>query len=47
MGAYTGVFNHPFFAVTNDQGVFEIKNLLRATTSSRPGTRSTAARRRT
>jgi plastocyanin len=27
MGAYTGVFNHPFFAVTNDQGVFEIKNL--------------------
>ena len=27
MGAYTGVFNHPFFAVTNDQGAFEIKNL--------------------
>ncbi len=27
MGAYTGVFNHPFFAVTNDQGTFEIKNL--------------------
>ena len=27
MGAYAGVFNHPFFAVTNDQGVFEIKNL--------------------
>jgi hypothetical protein len=27
MGAYCGVFNHPFFAVTNDQGVFEIKNL--------------------
>jgi plastocyanin len=27
MGAYTGVFNHPFFATTNDQGVFEIKNL--------------------
>ncbi len=27
MGAYTGVFTHPFFAVTNDQGTFEIKNL--------------------
>jgi Carboxypeptidase regulatory-like domain len=27
MGAYTGVFSHPFFAVTNDQGAFEIKNL--------------------
>ena len=27
MGAYTGVFNHPFYAVTNDQGTFEIKNL--------------------
>ena len=27
MGAYAGVFNHPFFATTNDQGVFEIKNL--------------------
>jgi len=27
MGAYAGVFNHPFFAVTNDQGAFEIKNL--------------------
>lgn len=27
MGAYCGVFNHPFFAVTNDQGTYEIKNL--------------------
>ena len=27
MGAYTGVFNHPFFAVTDDQGAFQIKNL--------------------
>jgi hypothetical protein len=27
MGAYAGVFNHPFFATTNDQGTFEIKNL--------------------
>ncbi|HEY3204250.1 MAG TPA: carboxypeptidase regulatory-like domain-containing protein [Thermoanaerobaculia bacterium] len=27
MGAYTGVFNHPFFATTNEQGTFEIKNL--------------------
>lgn len=27
MGAYCGVFNHPFFATTNDQGTFEIKNL--------------------
>src|SRR4029078_2913428 len=27
MGGDTGVFNHPFFAVTNDQGTFEIKNL--------------------
>jgi predicted small lipoprotein YifL len=27
MGAYCGVFNHPFFATTNDQGTFEIKGL--------------------
>lgn len=27
MGAYCGVFNHPFFAVSNDQGSFEIKGL--------------------
>ena len=27
MGAYAGVLNHPFFAVTNEQGTFEIKNL--------------------
>ena len=27
MGAYCGVFNHPFYAVTNDQGTFEIKGL--------------------
>ncbi|HMA17338.1 MAG TPA: carboxypeptidase regulatory-like domain-containing protein, partial [Thermoanaerobaculia bacterium] len=27
MGAYAGVVNHPFFAVTNEQGTFEIKNL--------------------
>ena len=27
MGAYAGVVNHPFFAVTSDQGTFEIKNL--------------------
>jgi plastocyanin len=27
MGAYAGVLNHPFFAVTNDQGAFEIKNV--------------------
>ena len=27
MGAYCGVFSHPFFATTNDQGTFEIKNL--------------------
>ncbi len=27
MGAYCGVFNHPFFATTNEQGTFEIKNL--------------------
>ncbi len=27
MGAYCGVFSHPFFAVTNDQGTFEIKGL--------------------
>ena len=27
MGAYCGVFNHPFFAVTSDQGTFEIKGL--------------------
>jgi Carboxypeptidase regulatory-like domain len=27
MGSYAGVLNHPFFAVTSDQGTFEIKNL--------------------
>ncbi|MCA1581789.1 MAG: carboxypeptidase regulatory-like domain-containing protein [Acidobacteria bacterium] len=27
MGAYAGVFTHPFFATTSDQGTFEIKNL--------------------
>jgi hypothetical protein len=27
MGAYAAVLNHPFFATTNDQGTFEIKNL--------------------
>ncbi len=27
MGAYVGVLPHPFFAVTDDQGNFEIKNL--------------------
>ncbi len=27
MGAYCGVFNHPFYATTNDQGTFEIKGL--------------------
>ncbi len=27
MGAYAGVFSHPFFATTSDQGTFEIKNL--------------------
>lgn len=27
MGAYAGVLNHPFYAVTNDQGTFELKNL--------------------
>ena len=27
MGAYAGVVNHPFFAVTNEQGTFEIKNV--------------------
>ena len=27
MGAYCGVFSHPFFATTNDQGTFEIKGL--------------------
>ncbi len=27
MGAYAGVVSNPFYAVTNDQGTFEIKNL--------------------
>ena len=27
MGAYCGVFNHPFYATTNDLGTFEIKGL--------------------
>jgi len=27
MGAYCAVLNHPFYAVTGDQGTFEIKNL--------------------
>ena len=27
MGAYIGVFNHPFYAVTGDDGTFHLKNL--------------------
>lgn len=27
MSAYAGVLDHPFFSVTNEEGVFEIKNL--------------------
>jgi len=27
MNAYAGVFNHPFFSVSSDQGAFEIKDL--------------------
>jgi plastocyanin len=27
MGAYIGVFSHPFFAVTSDDGSFKLKNL--------------------
>jgi len=27
MGAYIGVFNHPFYAVTGDDGTFRLKNL--------------------
>jgi plastocyanin len=27
MSAYIGVLDHPFFAVSNDKGAFEIKNL--------------------
>jgi plastocyanin len=27
MGAYIGVFNHPYFAVTGDDGSFKLKNL--------------------
>ena len=27
MGAYIGVFSHPFFAVTGDDGAFKLKNL--------------------
>lgn len=27
MNAYAGVFTHPFFSVTGDEGAFEIKNL--------------------
>ena len=27
MGAYMGVFDHPFFAVTGDNGLFSLKNL--------------------
>ncbi|MEE9165851.1 MAG: carboxypeptidase regulatory-like domain-containing protein [Candidatus Neomarinimicrobiota bacterium] len=27
MGSYAGVLNHPYFAVTGEDGVFEIKNL--------------------
>jgi hypothetical protein len=27
MGAYMGVFDHPFFAVTGDDGTFSLKKL--------------------
>jgi plastocyanin len=31
MGAYIGVFNHPFFTVTGDDGSFSLKNLPQGT----------------
>ena len=31
MGAYIGVFNHPFFAVTADDGSFSLKSLPQGT----------------
>ena len=46
MTAYAGVLNHPYFAVTANGGAFELKDLRRAPTRSRRGTRSSARRRR-
>ena len=46
MAAYVGVVAHPFFAVTDDDGTFELKGCRRAPTRSRRGTRSSAAQTR-
>ena len=47
MSAYVGVFAQPFFAVTGQDGKFTIAEpARRAPTRSRPGTRSSAPRRR-
>ncbi len=46
MNAYVGVLDHPYFAVTDEDGKFELKDLPPAPTRSKRGTRSSARRRR-
>ena len=46
MAAYVGVVAHPFFAVTDADGTFEMKGLPPGTYTSKRGTRSSARRRR-
>ena len=47
MNAYVGVLDHPYFAVTDKDGKFELQGAARrAPTRSRRGTRSSARRRR-
>ena len=46
MGAYAGVVNHPFFAVTKTRARSRSRTCRPAPTPSRPGTNSTGRRRR-
>ena len=46
MNAYVGVLDHPYFAVTDEDGKFELKRCRPAPTRSKRGTRSSARRHR-
>ena len=45
-GAYAGVLDHPYFAVTSPGGQFELRKFRRERIRSRPGMKSSARRRR-
>ena len=40
MKSYIAVFKHPYFAVTGKDGSFDLSNLPRELTRSKPGTKS-------